>query len=143
MNNIKHNNELYQCFNSENKFNFYYDKKIENLIGNMQLVTNPGKVQTWLGIKKNSQIDFVWIKVTNSYEEDINSYCFHQYKGFYISVITLQNTLLIQYNDPISNDDLNKVINFFNKIEYIKHFNYIINIVEKILKRKSDFLDYN
>ena len=36
-----------------------------------------------------------------------------------------------------------KRINFFNKIHYIKHYDFIINTIEKIVKRKYDFMDHN
>lgn len=143
MNWIKHNNELYQCFISENKFDFLYDKKKEGYIGQLELITHPGKINTWLGVKKNNLFDVIWIKITNSFNDEDCNIDFHQHKGFYISVINHQNTLLIQYNDPLSEFTINQIINFFNKIQYIKHFDYVINIVEKIIKRKSDFLDFN
>lgn len=150
---IKQNNQLYNIFNSEQKFEIFnniqnnnsnlVNEKLKNILGPLELITIPGKVKTFLGIKKSDYNDFVWIKITNSFEDDINSFCFHHYKGFYVSVIGDKNTLLIQYNDPIDNYMLNNIINFFNKVQYVKHFDYIINIVEKIVKRKYDFLDFN
>jgi hypothetical protein len=153
MQSIKQNNQLYNIFNSDQKFDIFYNiqnnntnlisEKIKNILGPLELITNPGKVKTFLGARRSNGNDFVWIKITNSFEDDINSFCFHHYKGFYISITGIQNTLLIQYNDPIEHYVLNNIINFFNKIQYVKHFDYVINIVEKIVKRKCDFLDYN
>jgi hypothetical protein len=153
MNHIRYNNELFQHYN-DNKFNLFNfvsnnnvnepNKKLKEFIGPMELITYPGRIQSWLGIKKSFNIDnFVWIKITNSHEDESNDLSPHYFKGFYVSIIGEESTLLIQYNDPISTYELNGIINMFNKIQYIKHFNFIINIIEKILKRKPDFIDQN
>jgi len=133
MNFIKHNNELYQRY-SNNRFDYFNNQKNNQL----ELITYPGKIQTWLGYKTP-----VWIKITNSFEDDINSFCFHHYKGFYITLNSEDKNCIISYNEPLDSNKLKEVINFFNKIQYIKHFDFIINTIEKIIKRKYDFLDYD
>ena len=77
MNHFKQNNLLFQHYNNDNKFELFNcisynninkpDKKLQNLIGDIELITYPGQIQTWLGIKKviNSIDNFIWIKVTN------------------------------------------------------------------------------
>ena len=151
--NFKQNHELYQHYVNEDKFNLFnissndinfLPKELQRLIRPLELVTHPGSIQTWLGIKKSFNEDnFVWIKITNSHNDDFNDLSPHYYCGFYLSIIGENNTLIIQYNDPISSGELQNIINNINKLQYIKHFDFIINIIEKILKRKPDFLDQN
>jgi hypothetical protein len=139
MNYIKQNNELYQHFNSEDRFNMFSNK---NNFNSLELITYPGKIQTWLGMKKSYNYDgYVWIKITNSFNDNNEDFNFHYYKGFYLSIIGLENTLLLQYNDPINNNELNGIINIINKLQYVKHFDFIINIIENIIKRKPNFID--
>jgi hypothetical protein len=133
MNYIKYNNELYQKYINNN-----IDYFNNNQNYSLELITYPGKIQTWLGFKNPT-----WIKITNSFEEDIDSFCLHYYKGFYISLSSEQKSFIISYNEPINSNQLKDIINFFNKIHYIKHYDFIINTIEKIIKRKYDFIDYN
>ena len=153
MNHFKHNNLLFQHYNNEDKFELFNsisynnvnkpDKKLQNLIGDVELVTYPGQIQTWLGIKKiiNSIDNFIWIKITNSYNDSDNIFDPHYYKGFYISLIGSDNTLLIQYNQPLKSFELNSIINFINKITYIKDNDFIINSILRIIKKEADFID--
>jgi hypothetical protein len=139
MNYIKQNHELYQQFNSEDRFNMFFNN---HNFSSLELITYPGKIQTWLGIKKSYNYDgYVWIKITNSFNDNNDNLNFHYYKGFYLSIIGSDNTLLLQYNNPINNNELNGIINIINKLQYIKHFDFIINIIEKVIKRKPDFID--
>ena len=153
MNHFKQNNLLFQHYNNDNKFELFNcisynninkpDKKLQNLIGDIELITYPGQIHTWLGIKKviNSIDNFIWIKITNSYNDSDGIYDPHYYKGFYLSLIGSENALLVQYNQPIKSFELNSIINFINKITYIKDNDFIINFIIKILKKQPDFID--
>jgi hypothetical protein len=153
MNYFKNNHEIYQHYANDDKFILFNIssnnvnlpcKELQNLLRPLELVTYPGNIQTWLGIKKSLNKDnFVWIKITNSHNEDNNDFSPHYHRGFYLSIIGQNNTLIIQYNDPISYNQLQNIISNINKLQYIKHFDFIISIIEKILKRKPDFLDQN
>jgi hypothetical protein len=153
LNHFKQNNQLFQYFNNDNRceiFNYISynnvnqpDKKLQALLGSIELITYPGRIQTWLGLKRNSSTidNFIWIKITNSFSDNEDMIDPHYYKGFYLSLIGSENSLLIQYNSPLKSFEINSIINFINKITYVKDNDFIIDNIEKIIKRKADFID--